>query len=200
MTILAQRGDLRLIQWARCGERLDWDEYTTAEAAFHGHTHVIQWMCFEADDPVPYAKHATPHGEYPNEKAVGIECMHAAKAGRLDVIEWLRARDFVATNETVHEAVREGHLHIVKRLCCIADPYATWLTFLIEQIAHHKFMSTIGGSATEDFDDEFSWAWFADYKHRIRLWLPILEWYMPFATVTERTKLAYWVPMQWFRP
>jgi hypothetical protein len=34
----------------------------------------------------------------------------------------------------------------------------------------------------------------------MRPWLPILEWYMPFATVPERTKLSYWVPLQWFRP
>ena len=202
MTRLVRRGELRLIQWARLGERVAWDEYATAWAAFDGHTHLIQWMCFEADDPVPYAKHATPHGEYPNEKAVGIECMYAAKAGRLDVIEWLRERDFVITNEAIHEAVREGHLHIVKRLCCIADPYATWLTFLIEQIAREKFLASIGGSATDDYEEmEEEWpGCFDRYKDKIRDWLPILEWYMPFATVAERRKLAYWVPMQWFLP
>lgn len=211
MTNLARLGKLRLVQWARCGERVAWDEYATAWAAFHGHVHVIQWMCFEADPPMPYAKHAAPQGEYHDVGAVGVECKYAAKAGRLDVIEWLRARDFALTNEAIHEAVREGHLHVVKRLCCIADPYATWLTFLIEQIAREKFMAAIDGSATEDYEDHeeeeeeeedasFARYSFARYKERIRPWLPILEWYMPFATVTERRKLSYWVPLQWFRP
>ena len=203
MTNLARLGKLRLIQWARCGERVAWDEYATAWAAFHGHIHIIQWMCFEADDPMPYAKQTGPQGEYPNAEAVGIECVYAAKAGRLDVIEWLRARDFALTSQAIHEAVREGHLHVVKRLCCIGDPYATWLTFLIEQIAREKFFSAIDGSATEYYEEEEEEeqeASFARYKERLRPWLPILEWYMPFATVAERTKLSYWVPLQWFRP
>ena len=200
MTRLAGKGELRLIQWARLGARVDWDEHTTAWAAFHGHTHVIQWMCFEADPPMPYAKHAHPQrGDYPNHDAVGIECTYAAKAGRLDVIEWLRARDFVLSNQAIHEAVREGHLHVVKRLCCIGDPYATWLTFLIEQMAREKFLGNIDGNATEDYEDHDQ-VRLARYKERIRPWLPILEWYMPFATVAERRKLAFWVPMQWFRP
>ena len=202
MTRLARGGELRIIQWARLGERVAWDEYATAWAAFHGHIHIIQWMCFEADDPIPYAKQAGPQREYPNADAVGIECTYAAKAGRLDVIEWLRARDFALTSQAIHEAVREGHLHVVKRLCCIGDPYATWLTFLIEQMAREKFLGNIDGNATEDYDEmEQEWpGCFDRYKERVRPWLPILEWYMPFATVSERTKLSYWVPLQWFRP
>ena len=197
MTILAERGELRLIQWARCGERVAWDANATAHAAYNGHIHVIQWMCFEADPPMPYAKQSERPTEYPQPGLVGIECMHAAKAGRLDVLDWLRARDFALSSNACHEAVREGHLHIVRRICFVCDPYATWLPFLLELIRHEKFMADFEGHATEDDHTEEE---HACYKDRVQKWMPILEWYVPFATVSETNRIYYWVPAQWFRP
>lgn len=193
MTTLAMTGELRLIQWARCGKRVAWDELTTATAAFYGHIHVIQWMCFEADTPIPYAKQSKRPTGYPRPGLVGVECSHAAKAGRLDVLDWLRARDFALSNNACHEAVREGHLHVLKRICFVCDPYATWLPVLLKQLEEEAFMCDFEPDEDDHTEEEL-----ARYKDSLRRWLPILEWYLPFATVSERREIYAVVPVQWF--
>ena len=195
MAVLAERGELRLIQWARCGERVAWDAHATAHAASNGHIHVIQWMCFEADPPMPYAKQSERPAEYPQPGFVGLECKRAAKAGRLDVLDWLRARDFALSSDACHEAVLEGHLPIVKRICFVCDPYATWLGVLIDRLEHAAFMCDFDLDEDDHTEEEH-----ALYKDRIRKWLPILEWYVPFATKSERRKIYDVVPEQWFLP
>jgi hypothetical protein len=195
MTVLARRGELRLIQWARCGERVAWDERATAEAASNGHIHVIQWMCFEADPPMPYAKRSEAPAEYPRAGFVGVECKAAARAGRLDVLDWLRERDFALSSEACHEAVKKGHLHIVKRICCACDPAALWLGLLLKKLEDKAFMCDFDLDKDDHTEEEH-----ARYKHRIRQWLPILEWYVPFATKSERRKIYDVVPEQWFLP
>lgn len=195
MTRLAWKGELRLIQWARCGERVAWDANATAHAAYNGHIHVIQWMCFKADPPMPYAKQSELPTEYPQPGLVGVECKNAAKAGRLDVLDWLRERDFALSSDACHEAVREGHLHIVKRICFVCDPYATWIGVLIDRLEHEAWECDFDLDEDDHTEEEL-----ARYKHNIRKWLPILEWYVPFATVSERRKIYEVVPARWFLP
>lgn len=195
MGILAERGELRLMQWARCGERVAWDANATAHAASNGHIHVIQWMCFEADPPMPYAKQSERPAEYPQPGLVGIECLHAAKAGRLDVLDWLRERDFALSSNACHEAAREGHLHIVRRICFVCDPYASWLGFLLKQLEDEAFKCDFDLGEDDHTEEEH-----ARYKDSLRRWLPILEWYVPFATVSERRRIYDVVPEQWFLP
>ena len=168
----AVRGELHAMQLARLpGHNVPWNEYATAWAAFYGRTDMIYWMRFEADPPVPMGSKSN------HDDTLGIECMYAAKAGRLDVLDWLRKHGFVMTNDSCCEAAREGHLHIVKRICCVADPYATWIRFLIDEVLAR------GGHA--------------HLKVRKR-YMPLLEWYMPFATKSEREKLGRYVPLEWF--
>jgi len=195
MGVLAEKGDLRLMQWARCGERVAWDEYTTAQAALHGHIHVIQWMCFEADPPVPYAKQSEAPAEYPRPGWAGIECTAAAKAGRLDVLDWLRERDFALSSVACHEAALQGHLHVLKRICFVCDPNATWLPVVLKQLEEEAFRCDF-----DLYEDDHTEEEHARYKHRIRKWLPILEWCVPFATKSERRKIYDVVPEQWFLP
>ena len=47
-----------------------------------------------------------------------------------------------------------------------------------------------------DYDEEEH----ARYKDRLRKWLPILEWYAPFANKSERGKIYDVVPEQWLLP
>lgn len=185
MQQLAKEGNLRLIQWARCGARVPWDEHVTAWAAFHGHIHVIQWMCFEAQPPMSYAQRGVPASQYPNQDAVGIECAHAAKAGRLDVLDWLRTRNFVMGPQTCHEAVSEGHLHIVRRVCCVCDPKATWIPLLVKLLQTAQSLPLWHPSS-----------FVASYTSR---WLPILEWYLPFATMAEWQELTRVLPEEAYR-
>ena len=194
MTRLAMMGQLRFIQWARLGERVEWDEYTTAWAAFHGHIHIIQWMCFEADPPMPYATRHMRSGEYPREDAVGIECKYAAKAGRLDVLEWLRAREFALSNQACHEAVREGHLHVLKRIAFVCDPYTTWLPYLMGLIIAKRSQVYYSSGGPEPGSEQ----WYALYKEGIQHWLPILEWFAPFASAHERKQIDREVPRSFF--
>lgn len=205
METLAGEGHLRLIQWARCGERVAWNEGATAAAAYNGHTHIIQWMCFEADPPMPYAKQSERPAEHTRLGGVGtewaiarsgsagIECVYAARAGRLDVLDWLRERDFVLTSEACHEAVREGHLHILKRICFVCDPFATWLSLLLKKLYDEAWESDFDLDADDHTEEEH-----ARYKGRVRKWLPILEWFVPFATLSERTEIFGAVPVEWF--
>ena len=195
MTNLAWDGELRLIQWARCGERVAWDADATARAAFMGHIHVIQWMCFEADPPMPYAKQSERPAEYPQPALVGIECVAAASAGRLDVLDWLRERDFALSSDACHAAVKEGHLHIVKRICFTCDPYGTWLPVLLKGLRQVAFKCDFNIYEDEHTEEEHT-----RYKHSIRDWLPILEWYVPFATKSERRRIHEVVPVEYFLP
>ena len=170
MRRFAVRGELHAMQLARL-HNVPWSEYTTAWAAFYGHTDMIYWMRFEADPPVPMGSKSN------HDDTLGIECMYAAKAGRLDVLDWLRKHGFVMTNDSCCEAAREGHLHIVKRICCVADPYATWIRFLIDEVLAREGHGHL------------------KVRKRYR---PLLEWYMPFATKSEREKLGRYVPLEWF--
>lgn len=198
MANLASRGQLRLIQWARCGERVSWNEDVTAMAAFHGHTHIIQWMCFEADPPMPYAKqHGRPADDTRPPRMLGIECANAATAGRLDVLEWLRERDFALSSEACNGAVLHGHLHVLQRICFVCDPNAMWLSHLLVLLKRKKLACNFEGHATADDHTEEE---HARYKDRLRQWLPILEWYVPFANVSERRKIYEVVPAGWFLP
>jgi uncharacterized protein (DUF2132 family) len=194
MTRLAKKGELRFIQWARIGERVEWDEHATAWAAFHGHIDVIQWMCFEANPPMPYATRHMRSGEYPREYAVGIECAYAARAGRLDVLEWLRARDFALSNQSCHEAAREGHLHILKRIAFVCDPYTTWLPFLMGLIIAKRSHVYYSSGNPEPGSER----WYALYKEGIQQWLPILEWFAPFSSAHERRQIYREVPWSFF--
>lgn len=182
---IAMRGELHAMQLARLpGHDVPWNEYATAWAAFHGRTDMIYWMRFEANPPVPMGSKGT-YGD-----TLGIECMYAAKAGRLDVLDWLRKHGFVMTNDACCEAAREGHLHIVKRICCVADPYATWLRFLTDQVFVRAWESAPGPIGCPE--------WHAHLRHRLETYMPLLEWYMPFATKSERENLGLYVPLEWF--
>ena len=132
-----------------------------------------------------YAQRGVPASQYPNQDAVGIECAHAAMAGRLDVLDWLRMRDFVMGPQTCHEAVREGHLHIVRRVCCVCDPKATWIPFLVKLLQTAQSLPPWHPSSLV-----------ASYTSR---WLPILEWYLPFATMTEWQELTRVLPEEAYR-
>lgn len=192
---LAEKGELRLIQWARCGERVAWQAGITAWAAFHGHVHVIQWMCFEADPPMPYAKQSERPDESSNPGFVGVECKAAARAGRLDVLDWLRERDFALSSDACHEAALEGHLHVVKRICFACDPYSLWLGSLLRKLETKAWRCDFDLDEDDHTEEEH-----ARYKDSIRKWLPILEWYVPFASVSERRKIYQVVPAEWFLP
>ena len=186
MRRFAVRGELHAMQLARLpGHNVPWNEYATAWAAFHGRTDIIYWMRFEADPPVPMGSKSNH-----DDGTLGIECMYASKAGRLDVLDWLRKHGFVMTNDACCEAAREGHLHIVKRICCVADPYATWVQFLINEVlVRVKFYMRNPTGSPE---------WHAHFKHRLERYMPLLEWYMPFATKSEREQLGRHVPLEWF--
>lgn len=181
MRRFAVRGELHAMQLARLpGHNVPWNEYATAWAAFHGRTDMIYWMRFEADPPVPMGSGDT----------LGIECMYASMGGRLDVLDWLRKHGFVMNHDACWEAARQGHLHIVKRICCVADPYATWLRYLTNDVLKRARASAAGPIGCPE--------WHASFKHQLEHHMPLLEWYMPFATKGEREKLGRVVPLEWF--
>jgi len=189
MRRFAARGELHAMQLARLpGHNVPWNEYVTAWAAFYGRTDMIYWMRFEADPPVPMGSKS--NSSCRDENTLGIECMYAAKAGRLDVLDWLRKHGFVMTNDSCCEAARYGHLHVVKRICCVADPYATWIRFLSDEVLLQIWKSAPGPIGCPE--------WEAHLSHRLETYMPLLEWYIPFATKSEREKLNRWVPLELF--
>jgi len=192
MRRFAERGELHAMQLARLpGHDVPWNEWATAWAAFYGRTDMIYWMRFEADPPVPMGSKST-YGS-----TLGIECRYAAKAGRLDVLDWLRKHGFVMTNDACCEAAREGHLHVVKRICCVADPYATWWKALIKEVIHN--ITQCRGRPPNN--PTASLKWHASLKHRLEYYMPLLEWYMPFTTKSEREQLGRYIPgyQEWFK-
>ena len=195
--------ELRLMQWARQGSfRVPWSEMTTARAAFYGRTDMIYWMRFEADPPIPMGSKMSkvPH----RVDTMGVECEYAAIAGRLEVINWLLKHGFPMTNTTCHEAVRMGHLHILKRFCCVADPYMTWVRYLADEVLHEEIFDFLSNCWPEwsDEREQHPQTWNdqrqAILKEHLTPWVRILEWYIPFATRSERNRIGSVLPIEWF--
>lgn len=193
MIELAIQGELRLMQWARQGSyRVPWDEHVTAHAAAHGHVDMIFWMHFEADPPAPVGCKGEEHN------TVGIECTHAAKAGRLDVLKWLLKHGFPMVRDACIEAAKNGNFDIVKYTCCLADPPQSWLPEMLKilwEIKRHLNFTFPWNTGTAD---EVRTRWTELYKERVEKYMRILNWYVPFADVRERERIFRVIPMHYF--
>jgi len=77
----------------------------------------------------------------------------------------------------------------------VCDPKAMWMPAMLKQLEEEAFMCDFDLDEDDHTEEEH-----ARYKDRIRKWLPILEWYVPFATVRERRKIYAVVPAEWFVP
>ena len=203
---LVARGELWMLQYARTGPRpFPWSVHTAAEAAKRGHVHVLYWMYFEASPPVapPYQPSdvfKTANGNrvvhsddsYRREHW-GLETEAAAQAGRLDVIKWLRKHCFPLTQKACFLAAKGGHMHALKFMSVLADPQSDWLVSLLRHI--HGVRGTIALQSEHGLVSEFR----GEYRRALEVngWLPILQWYYPFATATECRQMFEIAPREW---
>ncbi|QBZ81329.1 ankyrin repeat domain containing protein [Pandoravirus celtis] len=100
----AKGGHLGLLQWAhKFGCRWTTAQLCVDAAAEHGHLHILEWISSE-------------HGLGSSGRAIWDRrtCAAAAKTGRTELLQWLRANGCPWDSCTVSEAARHGHVDIVK--------------------------------------------------------------------------------------
>ena len=197
-------GELRLLQYARTGpDPFPWSAQTAAAAAQEGFTDILYWMYFEANPPVapPYRPGDVFRVGYGNQgerddpprDSFGIESVAAAMSGRLDTIKWLRKHCFPLTPKVCSVAATAGHLNVLKYTCVLADPGSDWLLQLLRMIHGNR------ADVAMEYSSVTSEPFRTEYRRRLEnwRWLPILQWYWPFAAATERAKMLELVPREW---
>jgi hypothetical protein len=112
----ARGGHSRILEWARTvGRPLDWRVGIDA-CADHGRLPLLEWFASLA--PTPAEADEWMRGD---DRMWGT-CCRAARAGRLNVLQWARARDPpLPWNGAFIEAAENGHLGVVKWICA-QDP------------------------------------------------------------------------------
>lgn len=99
--IAAKNGRFTLLQWLRANN-CPWDSNTYIAAVTQGNLEMLEWI-HQNNCP-------TPNGFYRSD---GLLCAIASKAGHLDVLKWLRSKNFNWDNITCENATNGDHLPVL---------------------------------------------------------------------------------------
>jgi hypothetical protein len=120
----ASSGHSHVLEWALSNELVVWDDSISNAVAMNGHLHVLQ-LARDRGHPLCGEElyYSVENGHlnvviWLHEQGIEIletgNCSHAASAGHLHVLQWLRANECPWDTQTCEHAAEGGHLHILQ--------------------------------------------------------------------------------------
>lgn len=123
---MARHGALESLRWAR-HQGMPWDERAATAAGKHGHLETLQMLmaCGAPINPGEIVKRAAGYGQIHVLDHMAMDeghqivmnewmCTGAARNGKLEALQWLRAHHCPWNAWTVVNAAIGGHLHVIE--------------------------------------------------------------------------------------
>ncbi len=148
--ILAQKGCLGVLQWAR-SQGCPWDTWTCASAAKGGHLEVLQWA----------RSQGCPRDMW--------TCASAAKGGHLEILQWARRHGCPWNKWTCASAAKGGHLEVLQWARSQGCPWDTWTCAKAAQGGHLEVLQWARSQGCPWDEDTCAYA--AEGGH-----LEVLQW------------------------